>query len=104
MEIIINCIEIAFGIGVFVNASLLIPQIIKLLKEKHANDISLITFAGFVVFNIITVLHGVIVRDKWLVIGFSCSILTSGIVTILIIWYRRKSRTTYAYNKNKIEE
>lgn len=90
MQTLINFVEIVFGIGLFVNASLLIPQIIKLLKEKHANDVSLITFAGFVIINIFTVLHGLIMNDKWLVIGYSCSVITSLIVTILIVWYRYK--------------
>lgn len=90
MKILIEFIEIIFGIGLFVNASLLVPQIFKLLKNKHANDVSLITFAGFMIINILTVLHGLIVHDKWLVIGYSCSVLTSGLVTILIIWYRHK--------------
>lgn len=100
MNVITNFIEVVFGVGLFVNASLLIPQIIKLLKEKHANDISLITFAGFVVINTFTVLHGLIIHDKWLVIGYSCSIVTSGAVTILIMWYRYKSHLAKPQNKN----
>lgn len=91
MKILIDFIEVIFGIGLFVNAALLIPQIIKLLKEKHANDVSLITFAGFVIINAFTVLHGIIVHDKWLVLGYSLSVVTSGIVTVLIVWYRRNT-------------
>ena len=60
------------------------------MKEKHANDVSLITFAGFTAINFFTVLHGLIVKDIWLTIGYSLSVITSAIVTILIIWYRRK--------------
>jgi len=88
LNVLINIIEVIFGVGLFVNALLLIPQIVKLLREKHANDVSLITFAGFVGINMFTVLHGLIVHDMWLVVGYSFSVVTSTIVTILIIKLR----------------
>ncbi len=35
-----------FGLGFVFNASLFIPQAIKIVKSKSARDVSLITFAG----------------------------------------------------------
>lgn len=81
-------VNAVFGIGLFINALLFIPQIIALWKKKHADDVSLITFAGFNIINLFTLLHGLIENDKWLVIGISSSVLTNTTVTILIIWYR----------------
>lgn len=88
LKILIDSIEVVFGLLLFINALLLIPQIIKLLREKHANDLSLITFAGFVAVNVFTVLHGFIVHDIWIIAGYSLSVITSTIVTVLIIKYR----------------
>lgn len=88
LKILIDSIEVVFGLLLFVNALLLVPQIITLLREKHANDISLITFSGFVAVNVFTVLHGIIVHDIWIIAGYSLSVITSVIVTILIIKYR----------------
>jgi MtN3 and saliva related transmembrane protein len=87
-KIIADFIDVVFGVGLFINALLFIPQIINLLRQKHANDISLITFAGFNILNIFTVLHGITIHDSWLIIGYMFSVITNTIVTILIIWYR----------------
>ena len=40
-------IESLFGMGLFVNAALFIPQAIKLFREKDSKELSLITFLGF---------------------------------------------------------
>jgi MtN3 and saliva related transmembrane protein len=88
LQVLTDAVEVIFGVGLFINALLLVPQIVKLLREKHANDISLITFAGFVGINLFTVFHGIIVHDVWLVVGYSFSVVTSTIVTILIIKFR----------------
>lgn len=93
-EIITYFIDIVFGVGLFINALLFIPQIINLLREKHANDISLITFAGFNLVNVFAVLHGITIHDKWLIVCYSFSVLTNTTVTLLIIWYRYFSSAT----------
>lgn len=81
-------INAVFEIGLFINALLYIPQIITLWQKKHADDVSLITFAGFNIINLFAILHGFVVNDKWLVIGLSFSVVTNTTVTFLIIWYR----------------
>ena len=81
-------VEFFFVVGLFTNALLFIPQIIRLFKAKHANDVSLITFAGFNAINLFTVFHGIVQQDILLIIGFVFSLITNTIVTFLIIWYR----------------
>jgi MtN3 and saliva related transmembrane protein len=95
-KLLIDFIDIVFGIGLFINAFLFIPQIITLWTQKHANDISLVTFAGFNLMNIFTVLHGITIHDNWLVFGYSFSVVTNTIVTGLIIWFKY-------FTKNKEE-
>jgi MtN3 and saliva related transmembrane protein len=81
-------VNVIFEVGLFINALLFIPQIIALWQKKHADDVSLITFAGFNIINLFMILHGLIINDTWLVIGISFSTITNTIVTALIIWYR----------------
>jgi len=87
-KIAADFINIVFGVGLFINALLFIPQIINLLRKKHADDVSLLTFAGFNVINIFVILHGVIVNDQLLILGYFLSCVTNSLVTYLIIWYR----------------
>ena len=92
----IYIIEFAFGLALFINAMLFIPQAIKLLRSKSAQNISLITFIGFNLIQIITALHGYIRKDYILLVGAILSILTCGMVTILAVIYklREKNNTT----------
>ena len=84
-------VEFLFGIGLFINAALFVPQIVVLLREKHSKDLSLITFGGFCLIQFFTVLHGIYVHDWLLVIGYVLSIATCGAVTVLAIYYRIRS-------------
>lgn len=84
-NLLTNCIEIIFEAGLFINALLFIPQIIKLLNNRHANDVSLLTFAGFNVINVFILLHGIIMHDLWLTIGYLLTVIANTTVTVLII-------------------
>lgn len=94
MQIFINIIEFIIGIGIFINALLFIPQIIKLIKYKNAQGISLLTFIGFDMINILLVIHGLIRHDSILFFGYMASVIMNSLVIILIIKY------TYFNNKN----
>lgn len=88
MQIINNSINIIFGMALFANGLLFIPQIIRLYKNKHAGDTSLITFAGFNILNLFAVLHGIVINDKILIIGYGLSVITNTLVTGMIIKYK----------------
>ncbi len=92
MQVINEFINVVFSIALFINALLFIPQIIALWRNKHADDVSLITFAGFNLINIFTMLHGFTMHDSLLIIGYSFSVFTNTVVTVLIIWYRYRGR------------
>lgn len=80
-------VEAGFSLGLLVNALLFIPQIVTILKNKAAKEVSLITFLGFNIIQLFTLLHGLIVQDYILVIGYFLSLLSCGTVTFLIIYY-----------------
>lgn len=85
--------EFIFGIALFANAALFIPQLILLLRKKHADDVSLTTFLGFCIIQLFTIIHGIHAADYLLVIGYILSLTTCGSTTGLIIYYRlRKKR------------
>ncbi len=86
-------IESVFSIGLFINAVLFIPQIIRLYKAKHAHDVSLLTFAGFNIISVFIFLHAFIRNDLLLMLGYALTLITNTTVTILIIWYRYFSST-----------
>lgn len=85
-----NFIEIMFSMGLFVNAMLFVPQIVKLIRTKSAEGLSLLTFAGFSIIQIFTILHAYIAKDYILFFGFVLSFMLCGTVTVLIVVYKRK--------------
>ncbi len=81
-------VEIGFSISLFINAILFIPQIRIIFQTKSAKDVSLVTFVGFNIIQLFTVLHGLIVHDYILVFGYVLSIITCGAVSALVVYYR----------------
>ena len=79
-----------FGLGFVFNASLFIPQAIKIIKTKSARDVSLVTFAGFNFIQLNGVLYGYYQNDLILMYGNLISFITCAVVTLLAIYYRDK--------------
>ena len=89
MELLKEFINLLFGFGLIINALLFIPQIIKLFKEKNSHELSILTFGGFCILQLLSVLHGLIVHDYILAAGFSLSLVTCGVLFLLILFYRK---------------
>ena len=83
-------IEMFFSLGLFINAGLFVPQAIQLYRTKDSKAFSLLTFGGFNLIQIFTVLHGFLQKDYVLAVGFCMSILTCGTVTVMIWVYRKR--------------
>lgn len=77
-----------FGAGLFINAALFIPQIVLLLKQKHADDISFTLFFGFACIQSVTIAHGYFVKDYILIVGYSLSLAMCLTISWLIFYYR----------------
>jgi len=81
-------VAVIFGLGLLGNALLFVPQVIAVWRKKSDEGISLVTFGGFSVLQVIGIIHGCFQRDPSLIVGMSASLLTCGSVTGLTILYR----------------
>ncbi len=81
-------ISVLFGAALFVNSCLFIPQIIRLYQKKNSEDISLLTFLGFNLINLLALIYGITKMDWVMIIGYGLSFTTNTITTLLILLYR----------------
>lgn len=86
-----DVIEIGFSLSLFINAVLFFPQIIRMMKEKTSRGVSFITFFGFLLIQLWTVMHGFLRQDYLLAYGTILSMITCGVVALLIVYYRYKN-------------
>jgi MtN3 and saliva related transmembrane protein len=82
-------VAVAFGLGLMINASLFIPQAAKILRSRSAKDVSLLTFGGFNLLQLIGVAHGYLQGDLSLLLGMVASFVACGAVTVSGLVYRR---------------
>ncbi len=84
--------EFAFALGLLINAVLFIPQAYKLLQKKDAQEISLVTFVGFWLIQLITAIHGYQRQDYVLFAGYLLAMITCGWVIVLTFYYQQRAR------------
>lgn len=85
-----SIIEVIFSLGLFINAALFVPQIIKLYRKKDSSELSILTFSGFNLIQLSTLFHAYFLHDYLLMIGMILSLITCGSVTSLILFYKFK--------------
>jgi len=83
-------VAVVFGLALLGNAALFVPQAIALWRKKSDDGVSLVTFGGFCVLQVIGVIHGLYQHDHSLVVGLGVSFLTCGTVTLLAVVYRMR--------------
>lgn len=83
-------VAVIFGLGLLGNALLFVPQVIAVWRKKTDEGISLITFGGFSLLQVIGIIHGLYQHDPSLIFGMAASLLTCGTVTGLTIFYRMR--------------
>jgi MtN3 and saliva related transmembrane protein len=81
-------VAVAFGIGLLVNASLFVPQALRILRAKSARDVSLLTFGGFNLLQLVGIAHGWLQGDMSLLLGMIASFFACGTVTVSAVVYR----------------
>jgi MtN3 and saliva related transmembrane protein len=81
-------VAVIFGLGLGCNALLFVPQVLALWRKKTDEGVSLITFGGFSVLQVVGIVHGVYQRDLSLILGMAASLLSCGSVTFLTVVYR----------------
>jgi len=85
-------VAVIFGLGLLCNALLFVPQAIAVWRKKTDEGVSLITFGGFSVLQIIGVVHGLYQQDLSLILGMAASLVSCGTVTFLTLFYRVRRR------------
>ena len=81
-------VAVVFGLVLLGNAALFVPQAIAVWRKKSDEGVSLVTFGGFCVLQVIGVIHGLYQHDRSLIVGLGASFLTCGTVTLLTVVYR----------------
>lgn len=81
-------VGVVFGLGLFCNALLFVPQVIAVWRKKTDEGISLTTFGGFSVLQAIGIVHGFYQHDLSLILGMAASLLSCGTVALLTLFYR----------------
>jgi MtN3 and saliva related transmembrane protein len=81
-------VAVIFGLGLGCNALLFVPQVVALWRKKSDAGISLLTFGGFSVLQVVGIVHGAYQHDLSLILGMVASLMTCGSVTALTIIYR----------------
>lgn len=90
-------VAIIFGLGLVCNALLFVPQALAVWRKKTDEGISLVTFGGFSVLQLVGIIHGIYEHDLSLTLGMSASLVTCGSVTALTLFYRlRRLRSVKA--------
>ncbi len=87
-------IAVLFGLGLVVNGLLFVPQAIALWRKKSGESVSLVTFGGFNLLQLIGIVHGVYQQDRSLILGMIASFLCCGAVTSQTILYRLRERSS----------
>lgn len=90
MNTLVVIVDFIFGAGLFMNALLFVPQIIKLYRTKNSKDVSKITFVGFCLMQASAIAYGYFHDDPVLLFGYVLSLVTCGITTVLIFKYSVK--------------
>ncbi|MBK2123924.1 PQ-loop domain-containing transporter [Fangia hongkongensis] len=84
-------VRTAFSLALFLNGILFVPQVLRICKERSSSSVSLITFFGFIVIQFTSVLYGILIDDWILILGYSFSMITCGLVIISLVKYHDKS-------------
>ena len=83
-------VAITFGLGLMINASLFVPQAVRILRTRSAKDVSLLTFGGFNLLQLIGIAHGYLQGDMSLLLGMVASFVACGAVTAGGVVYRNR--------------
>jgi MtN3 and saliva related transmembrane protein len=81
-------VAVIFGLGLVCNALLFVPQVLAVWRKKTDEGISLVTFGGFSVLQVVGIVHGCFQHDLSLILGMAASLLSCGTVTLLTVFYR----------------
>lgn len=86
--------DILFEFGLFINAALMLPQAIKIIRYKSAQNISLTTYIGFTLIQLAMLLYSLLQQDIWLITGTIPNLGIDVWITFLIVKYNNLTFTS----------
>lgn len=90
----VDVIETIFGFALLFNALVFVPQAWRIWRSKRTEGVSMITFAGFLAVQLLTVIHGLIHQDWILVVGMVASMVTCLFVVCAYSYVRSRYTDT----------
>ncbi len=84
--------QILGWIATFLFSIMIIPQMIKTVKSKDTNGVSLLLFIIFLVANIIALTYAILISQSPLIIKYGIAIITTVIYIILFLFYFTKNK------------
>src|ERR1700678_1457215 len=85
-------VAVIFGLGLLCNALLFVPQVLAVWRKKSDEGVSLITFGGFSILQVVGIVHGLYQQDLSLILRWAPSLLSCGSVTSLPLFYRLRRK------------
>ena len=79
-------------IATFLFSIMIIPQMIKTIKSKDTNGVSLLLFVIFLVANIIALIYAIMIAQPPLIIKYTIAIVTTVAYILIFFYYFKKSR------------
>lgn len=81
--------QILGWVATFLFSIMVIPQMIKTIKSKDTNGVSLLLFIIFLIANVIALIYAIMISQSPLIFKYTIAILTT-IVYIVIFVYTKK--------------
>lgn len=88
MEIFAYVMDHLFSFVLLINSAIFLFQFSKIINRKSADDVSILTFAGFAAIQLITLIHGYLHRDYILLYGTSLSLISCVLVICAVMYFR----------------
>ncbi len=90
MSVVHTVIHWLAGAGALANAFLFIPQIIKLMRSRSAEGVSISMYAGFLLLQLVTGADLLFHRVWTLAFGMAASTVATSTIILLCLKYRRR--------------
>lgn len=84
--------QILGWIATFLFSIMVIPQIIKTIKSKDTNGVSLLLFIIFLIANIIALVYAIMISQPPLIIKYIVAIVTTIIYIAIFLFYYTQKR------------
>ena len=87
--------QILGWIATFLFSIMIVPQMIKTIKSKDTNGVSLLLFMIFLVANVVALTYSILIHQPPLIIKYSIAIVTTLVYIAIFAFYVKRSRIAH---------